>query len=68
MKRSSRGLTIDMTTHRVIFQNNQITLFPCITFIRYLKQWVPFTVKDNLDTFQTFFNAVKANKIDCKRV
>ena len=30
MKRSRRELFIDMVIHRGIFENNQITLFPCI--------------------------------------
>jgi len=33
MKRSLKELSIDMVIHQVIFKNNQITLFPCLTFI-----------------------------------
>jgi len=34
MKRSRRELSIDMLIQGVIFENNQITLFPGFTFIR----------------------------------
>jgi len=33
MKRSRRELAIDMTVHKGILKFNQITLFPCSTFI-----------------------------------
>jgi len=33
MKRSRRELFIDMVIRKGIFKNNQITLFPCFTFI-----------------------------------
>jgi len=43
MKRSRRELSINMIIHRSVFQNNQITLFPCFT-VSYLKQGLVFTV------------------------
>ena len=33
MERSGQELFIDMVIHRGIFKNNQITSFPCFTFI-----------------------------------
>jgi len=33
MKRSRRELSIDMVIDRFISKNNQITVFPCFTFI-----------------------------------
>jgi len=33
MKTSRRDISIDMVIHRGIFKNNQITLFPCFTFV-----------------------------------
>jgi len=33
MKRSRRGLSIDMVIDRGIFKNNQITPFSCFTFM-----------------------------------
>jgi len=33
MKNSRRELSIDMVVLKDIFNNNQITLFPCFTFI-----------------------------------
>jgi len=33
MKRSRRELSIDVIIHKGIFNNNQITLFPCFAFI-----------------------------------
>jgi len=33
IKRSRRELSIDMVIHRGIFKINQITLFPCFTFM-----------------------------------
>ena len=33
MKRSRRELSINMVIHRFNLKNNQITLFPCFTFI-----------------------------------
>jgi len=33
MKSSRQELSIDMVIHSVIFKNNQITPFPCVTFI-----------------------------------
>ena len=33
MKRSRRELSVNVVIHRFIFKNNQITPFPCLTFI-----------------------------------
>jgi len=38
MKNSRRDLFIDMVAKRFIFNNNQITLFPCFTFIHEKKK------------------------------
>jgi len=43
MKMSRRELSIDMVIHRGIFKNNQITFFPCFTFIP--KAGLVFTVQ-----------------------
>ena len=43
MKRSRQELSIDMVLHWGISENNQITLFPCVTII-YLKQGLGFPV------------------------
>jgi len=52
MKSSRRDLFIDMVVDRFIFKTNQITLSPCLNFIKqevwhYLKHVLVFTVNNN---------------------
>jgi len=54
-----RELWIDMIIHMGIFKNNQITLFPCLTFIPQTRgsflQWV---LQKSENEFQVEFTSV----------
>jgi len=55
MKRSRRELSIDVVVDRDIFQNNQITLLPCFTFISKTGMGLPKT-GDSFYCVNTFIN------------